>query len=104
VPTDIPDIAAVKFSPPLVEDPVTFSHSLASLRSESPKERPAVFFTGDNVYDWRNLGYMSAGAQARRDGFRYDTRLRGNHNSGHTYGADLPAKDKLALLEYLKTK
>jgi hypothetical protein len=69
-----------------------------------PKERPTVFFTGDSVYDWKNLGYVSDGARARRDGFRYDTRLRGNHNSGHTYGADLPEKDKLALLEYLKTK
>ena len=69
-----------------------------------PKERPATFFTGYDVYDWKNLGYVSAGARAKRHGFRYDTRLRGNHNTGHTYGADLPAADKLALLEYLKTK
>jgi hypothetical protein len=34
---------------------------------------------------------------------RFDTTLPGNANTGHTYGADLPAPQKLALLEYLKT-
>jgi hypothetical protein len=29
--------------------------------------------------------------------------VRGNGNGGHTYGTDLSAGDKAALIEYLKT-
>ena len=39
----------------------------------------------------------------RRNGFRFDTALRGNGNGGHEYGTDLGDADKRALLEYLKT-
>jgi hypothetical protein len=33
----------------------------------------------------------------------YDTTRPGNANTGHSYGTDLPADSKRALLEYLKT-
>jgi hypothetical protein len=38
--------------------------------------------------------------------FKYDTRAEGNSNQGHegpVYGTHLPAADKAALLEHLKT-
>jgi hypothetical protein len=35
--------------------------------------------------------------------FQYDTSVPGNGNGGHEYGTMLPAADKLAIVEYLKT-
>ena len=69
-----------------------------------PKERPTVFYTGYDVYDWKDVGFITSGAAAKREGFRYDTRERGNGNEGHMYGTDLPAAQRLAIIEYLKTK
>lgn len=68
-----------------------------------PEERPTTFFRAYDVYDWDRVGFVSRGATAEREGVRFDTSLRGNANTGHTYGADLPSSAKLALLEYLKT-
>ncbi len=68
-----------------------------------PEERPAAFHRAYDVYDWDRVGFVSRGAAAEREGVRYDTSLRGNSNRGHVYGADLPEREKLALLEYLKT-
>ena len=68
-----------------------------------PDERPAVFYRSYDVYDWVNVGFVSSGPAAEAEGVRYDTSLRGNSNKGHTYGATLPALDREALLEYLKT-
>jgi mono/diheme cytochrome c family protein len=68
-----------------------------------PAERPAAFFRGYNVYDWDRVGFVSSGADAEREGVRFDTSLRGNGNGGHLYGTDLPADDRDAIIEYLKT-
>jgi hypothetical protein len=68
-----------------------------------PEERPAAFFRAYDVYDWQRVGFVSSGDAAAREGVRFDTTLPGNANTGHTYGADLPATQKLALLEDLKT-
>ncbi len=68
-----------------------------------PGERPARFFRAYDVYDWQRGGFVSQGPDAEREGVLFDTTRRGNANSGHLYGADLPTSDKLALLEYLKT-
>jgi mono/diheme cytochrome c family protein len=68
-----------------------------------PAERPLTFHRAYDVYDWENVGFVSRGAEAEREGVLFDTRLRGNNNGGHLYGTTLPAADKLALLEYLKT-
>ena len=69
-----------------------------------PADRPTVFYTGYDVYDWKNVGFVTSGPAARREGWRYDTRVRGNGNQGHLYGTNLPAADRLAIIEYLKTK
>ena len=69
-----------------------------------PEERPAEFYRAFDVYDWNNVGFVSAGEDAAREGVRFSTAERGNSNAGHLYGTTLPASEKLALLEYLKTR
>jgi hypothetical protein len=69
-----------------------------------PEERPAVFYRGYDVYDWQRVGFVSTGSAAEAQGVPFDTSLRGNANSGHTYGSNLPPADREALIEYLKTR
>ncbi|OAE99697.1 hypothetical protein AYJ54_32995 [Bradyrhizobium centrolobii] len=67
-------------------------------------ERPKTFYRGYDLVDPVNGGFVSqAGTVAERFGTLYDTSLPGNANEGHTYGTDLPATDKDALLAFLKT-
>jgi mono/diheme cytochrome c family protein len=68
-----------------------------------PEERPATFYRAYDVYDWNNVGFVSSGAEAARDGVLFDTRERGNANGGHLYGTTRSREEKEALIEYLKT-
>ncbi len=68
-----------------------------------PAQRPAVFWRGYDVLDQVKVGFVSTGRAAERNGFRFDTSLRGNGNGGHAYGTDLGDDDRRALIEYLKT-
>ena len=70
---------------------------------QNVENRPAVFWRGNDVYDFEKVGFTSAVPKTEQFGFLYVTAEQGNANSGHRYGTDLPAKDKTALLEYLKT-
>ncbi|MEW5967741.1 MAG: c-type cytochrome [Pseudomonadota bacterium] len=66
-------------------------------------KRPKNFYRGNDRYDPKHLGFVSAEAPGL---FRYDTARPGNGNAGHegaAYGTTLPDADKWALLEYLKT-
>lgn len=84
--------------------PYLHNGSVPSLRALLfPSERPEVFYRGHDVFDWEKVGYVSSGPDAEREGFRFDTRLRGNGHQGHTYGAELPPAEREDLLEYLKT-
>jgi hypothetical protein len=71
------------------------------------KERVGSFYRGNDVYDPKNVGFVSVIAeQDSHKFFFFDTRQPGNGNSGHTgavYGTDLSDRDKWALIEYLKT-
>lgn len=69
-----------------------------------PDERPAVFYRGYDVYDWERVGFVSEGPEAEKGGVMFDTRLRGNSNTGHLYGQELSAADREALIEFLKTQ
>jgi mono/diheme cytochrome c family protein len=69
----------------------------------APDRRPKVFYRSYDVYDWDSVGFVTQGPGAERNGFKIDTSVRGNGNGGHTYGTDLSARDKDALIEYLKT-
>lgn len=66
-------------------------------------ERPKVFWRGYDLYDPVNVGFVTQGPDAQRVGTRYDVTTKGGGNQGHEMGTDLPAGDKAALLEYLKT-
>ena len=70
---------------------------------EPVDRRPTLFWRGYDVVDRVKVGFVSDGADAQREGTRYDTARPGNSNAGHTYGTTLPAESKRALLEYLKT-
>jgi hypothetical protein len=85
--------------------PYLHNGSVPTLRDllQAPENRPKVFYRGYNVFDPKNIGFVSDGPEARRTGFRYDVAQVGNSNQGHAWGTQLPEKDKEALLEYLKT-
>ena len=74
---------------------------------EPAAARTRLFYRGNDVYDPQNVGFVSNVAE--QDGqqfFALDTTKRGNGNGGHegpAYGTNLPADEKRALLEYLKT-
>jgi mono/diheme cytochrome c family protein len=76
--------------------------SLADLL-EPVAARPKQFWRGYDVYDPVRVGFVTTGADAQREGTFLDTALPGNSNAGHTYGTELPAASKRALLEYMKT-
>jgi hypothetical protein len=65
--------------------------------------RPQAFYRGYDVYDPKNVGFISDGTEARQVGFRVDTGVPGNGNQGHAYGVNLKDSDKWDLIEYLKT-
>lgn len=72
-------------------------------------ERSTTFYKGTFEYDPRHLGYRT---EAFTNGFVFDTRITGNHNSGHEFRAGergngvigrlLQPQERWALLEYLK--
>ena len=87
-----------------VRSPYLHNGAVPTLRALLfPDERPEVFFRGYDVFDWEQVGYVSSGPDAEENGTRFDTRLRGNHNTGHEYGTRLPVGEKEDLIEYLKT-
>lgn len=70
--------------------------------------RPAVFFRGYDLIDREHVGFVSdrSSLAEERPPFVYDTRVVGNGHAGHAgprYGTTLPADEKTALVEYLKT-
>jgi hypothetical protein len=70
---------------------------------EPADRRPSRFWRGYDVYDPAQVGFVTDGPAAQAGGTSYDTALPGNSNAGHTYGTDLPAPSKRALLEFLKS-
>jgi len=70
---------------------------------EPVEKRPAVFYTGYDVYDPKNVGFLTSGPDAEREGFKYEICMPGNSNAGHIFGVDLKENDKWDLIEFLKT-
>ena len=86
--------------------PYLHNGSVPTLRDllKPEAQRPAVFYRGNDVYDERNVGFVSTEAKRGDKSFyKFDTHDRGNGNGGHVYGIDLSDADRDALLEYLKT-
>jgi mono/diheme cytochrome c family protein len=98
------------YNPPFLDGiwlraPYLHNGSVPTLRAllEPPERRPKVFWRGYDLYDPVDVGFVSTGAAAERIGTRHDTAERANSSRGHAFGTDLPAAQKDALLEYLKT-
>jgi hypothetical protein len=89
--------------------PYLHNGSVPTVRAllEPSSRRPVVFARGYDVYDRVNLGFVSdVTEEGNRRFFLFDTRAPGNSNRGHegpAYGTELPAEDKDALVEFLKT-
>ena len=86
--------------------PFLHNGSVPTLRAllDDPGTRPMVFYRGYDVFDQKNVGFVSDVPQAAGQTFsRFDTSLPGNGNGGHVYGTTLSAAEKAALIEYLKT-
>ena len=96
-------------SPPLdgiwMRAPYLHNGSIPTLRDmlEPVEKRPKVFYRGYDVFDPVNVGFVTQGAMAEREGWKLDTSVRGEGNQGHNYGLDLHDADKQALVEYMKT-
>lgn len=63
-------------------------------------ERPTQFVVANSRFDPVNVGFVSEDSDGA---FVLDTTIPGNSNSGHEYGVSLPVRERLALLEYLKS-
>lgn len=73
------------------------------------KYRSDTFMVGSREFDTRNVGFKKDGYPTGT-GFKFDTALHGNFNTGHNYGTNgsdnlpiLTEPERLALLEYLKS-
>ena len=72
----------------------------ANADSNCAKARPASFIVGAREFDPIKVGFISADY----DGFIFDTRIRGNHNSGHEYGScGMTEQQRWDLVEFLKS-
>ncbi len=82
--------------------PYLHNGSVPTLRDllEPAEMRPKVWWRGHLEIDPLRVGYRSDEAEGL---FRYDTALPGNGNGGHSYGTELSAPEKDALVEYMKT-
>ena len=85
--------------------PYLHNGSVPTLRDllKPAAERPKIFYRGYDVYDPLDVGFVTQGPEAQRIGSKFDVSERASGNHGHEYGTNLSAKDKDALVEYLKT-
>jgi len=85
--------------------PYLHNGSVPTLRDllEPPERRPKVFFRGYDVFDQRNVGFISiVPSEGGHQFAKFDTTMPGNGNGGHLYGTTLSDAEKSALVEYLK--
>jgi hypothetical protein len=86
--------------------PYLHNGSVPTLRDllDDPERRPVTFYRGYDVFDQRNVGFISDVAEERgREFSRFDTSIPGNGNGGHVYGTKLADAEKAAIVEYMKT-
>ena len=86
--------------------PFLHNGSVPTLRAllDAPEARPTLFYRGYDVFDQKNVGFVSDVPQEGGQSFsRFETSVPGNGNGGHVYGTTLSDADKTALVEYLKT-
>ena len=86
--------------------PYLHNGSVPTLREllEPPASRRPRFYRGYDVFDPVRVGFVSDVPEENGRTFAlYDTSEPTRSNAGHLYGVDLPAADKDAIVEYLKT-
>jgi len=85
--------------------PYLHNGSVPTLRDmlKPAAERPKLFWRGYNVYDPVNVGFVTTGPGAQREGTRFDVNAKSGSNQGHEFGTRLPSSEKDTLIEYLKT-
>ena len=85
--------------------PYLHNGSVPSLRDllRPAAERPTAFYRGYDVLDPIDVGFITQGADAEKNGTFHDVSRKGNGNEGHEFGTELPDGDKDSLIEYLKT-
>jgi hypothetical protein len=109
--------------------PYLHNGSVPTVRAllEPPECRPRSFYRGYDLLDEKHLGFVAlrcdadrrpvddrpegcaaepvtAGCVPELKGWRFDTREAGNSASGHLWGTQLAAREKDALVEYLKER
>jgi hypothetical protein len=67
------------------------------------EDRPKQFKIGQREYDPVKLGYAQENLPADAKFTPLDTKLDGNHNTGHLYGQELTTDQKHDLIEFLKS-
>jgi hypothetical protein len=88
--------------------PYLHNGSAPTLRDllEPADKRPKLFYRGYDVYDPKNVGFVSdVPSENGRPFFRFDTSVAGNSSAGHegkAFGTELAADQKDAIVEYLK--
>jgi len=70
---------------------------------EPVEKRPTEFYSGYDVYDPKNVGFVTSGPDAESVGFKYEICMPGNSNVGHTFGTGLKDDEKWDLIEFMKT-
>jgi hypothetical protein len=89
--------------------PYLHNGSVPTLRDllEPAHARPEKWYRGSDILDTAKVCYRSDGYGSSPDDlFVYDTTVPGNSNSGHegrSFGTELPAADKDAIVAYMKT-
>jgi mono/diheme cytochrome c family protein len=78
--------------------------TLRALLDPNRRQHFPVFYRGFDVLDPDNVGFVASGSEAERVGFKFDTAEVGNGNGGHSYGTELSAANKDALIQFLKTQ
>lgn len=85
--------------------PYLHNGSVPTLRDllEKPENRPKEYYRGNDVLDKEKVGFVSNLVEEKgKKFFKFDTKIPGNSNSGHSYGTDLSSDDKDAIVEYMK--
>src|SRR4030095_3205949 len=85
--------------------PYLHNGSVPTLRDllKPVKDRPQRFWRGYDVYDVKNVGFISDGERAQEAGTPLDGNSKSESNQGHEFGTALSESEKDALIEYLKT-
>jgi cytochrome c peroxidase len=74
--------------------------SLYQLLLPPAQRQPVFYLDSRHEFDAESVGLDSKGGQRA---FKFDTRLPGNSNSGHTYGTEFTDNERWDLVEFLKT-